>query len=67
MLAPPFKLAGLNSVDNPFGEPANLPRSRGFEGMAISPDGKWLYPMLEGALEGSGPGLNIYTFDINEQ
>lgn len=66
LLAPPFKLAGLNSVDNPSNEPANLPRSRGFEGMAISQDGNWLYPMLEGALEGSGPGLNIYTFDISE-
>lgn len=29
---------------------ANLPGSRGFEGMAISPDGKKLYPLLEGAL-----------------
>ena len=28
----------------------NLPRSRGFEGMAITPNGKFLYPMLEGAL-----------------
>ncbi len=67
LLAPPFKLTGLNSVDNPSGEPANLPVSRGFEGMAISPGGLWLYPMLEGALEDSKPGLNIYTFDINEE
>ncbi|MGB7450556.1 MAG: esterase-like activity of phytase family protein [Lysobacterales bacterium] len=67
MLAPPFRLAGLNSEGNPSGEQANLPRSRGFEGMAMSTDGKWLYPMLEGALEGSGSGLNIYTFDINEK
>lgn len=67
LLAPPFKMAELNSVDNPSGEKANLPRSRGFEGMAISPDGKWLYPMLEGPVEGAGPGLNIYTFDIYEQ
>jgi hypothetical protein len=67
LLAPPFKVAGLNSVDNPSGGKANLPRSRGFEGMAISVDGKWLYPMLEGPVEGAGPGLNIYTFDIDEQ
>lgn len=66
MLAPPFRLAGLNSEGNPSGEEANLPRSRGFEGMALSTDGKWLYPMLEGALEGS-TGLNIYTFDIKEK
>jgi hypothetical protein len=67
LLAPPFKLAGLNSADNPSGGESSLPRSRGFEGMAISPDGKWLYPMLEGALQGPEPGLNIYTFDIREQ
>ncbi|MGA9574817.1 MAG: esterase-like activity of phytase family protein, partial [Lysobacterales bacterium] len=35
--------------------------------MALSADGKWLYPMLEGALKDSGPGLNIYTFDIEKQ
>jgi len=64
LLAPPFKLAGLSSVDNPSGEPASLPRSRGFEGMAISPDGKLLYPMLEGALLDTSPGLNIYTFNL---
>ena len=67
MLAPPFKLAGLSSVDNPSAALASLPRSRGFEGMAISADGNWLYPMLEGALVGMGPGLNIYTFDIETQ
>lgn len=67
LLSPPFRLKGLNSTDNPSGEPANLPRSRGFEGMAMSPDGKWLYPMLEGPLDGAGPGLNIYTFNIEEQ
>jgi len=67
MLAPPFGLAGLSSADNPAGEPVTLPRSRGFEGMAASPDGQWLYPMLEGALQGSGPGLFIYTFDTVKQ
>jgi len=67
LLAPPFRLAGLSSVDNPTGEPATLPRSRGFEGMAVSPDGKRLYPMLEGALLGVDPGLNIYTFDVEKQ
>jgi len=67
LLAPPFKLAGLNSADNPSGRQSSLPRSRGFEGMAISPDGKWLYPMLEGALQGPEPWLNIYTFNLGEQ
>lgn len=67
MLAPPFTLTGLSSVDNPSSEKATLPRSRGFEGMAIAADGKWLYPLLEGEVEGSQPGLNIYTFDIAGQ
>ncbi len=67
LLAPPFMLTGLSSVGNQGGEAATLPRSRGFEGMATSPDGKWLYPMLEGPVEGAGPGLNIYTFDVEQQ
>ena len=66
LLAPPFRLKGLNSKGNPLGVPSNLPRSRGFEGMAMSPDQQWLYPMLEGPLDGAGPGLNIYTFNIEE-
>ena len=67
MLSAPFRLNGLSSEDNPIGEAATLPRSRGFEGMALSLDGKLLYPMLEGALTGKGKGLNIYTFDIENQ
>lgn len=67
LMAPPYRLEGLASVDNPTGEPATLPVSRGFEGMAQSPDGRWLYPMLEGPVSGSGPGLNIYTFDIGNR
>ena len=66
LLAPPFRLAGLASDENPNGETATLPRSRGFEGMAQSPDGKTLYPMLEGEVSGGQPGLNIYTFDTDE-
>lgn len=62
LLAAPFLLTGLASIANPLGEPATLPRSRGFEGMAQSPDGKRLYPMLEGVLLNQQTGLNIYTF-----
>jgi hypothetical protein len=42
----------VKSPQNPFlgSETPNLPRSRGFEGMAIVPNGKALYPMLEGSL-----------------
>ena len=67
LLAPPYLLAGLASMENPRGETATLPRSRGFEGMAQSPDGKTLYPLLEGALLDTGPGLNIYTFNIESR
>ncbi len=67
LLAPPYTLAGLASIDNPMKMPATLPPSRGFEGMAQSPDGKLLYPMLEGRLLSGPPGLNVYTFDTRAQ
>lgn len=43
----------MKSPQDPFlqpGETPNLPRSKGFEGMALSPDGTKLYPLLEGPL-----------------
>ncbi|MGB7414417.1 MAG: esterase-like activity of phytase family protein, partial [Thermosynechococcaceae cyanobacterium] len=44
---------------------ANLAGSRGFEGMAISPDRQTLYPLLEGTVEGDPEGsLRIYKFDV---
>ena len=46
---------------------ATLPRSRGFEGMAISPSGRFLFPMLEGSLTGQPGQLNIYTFDLESK
>ena len=52
LLESPIPLEGVMSPQNPLlgGRVPTLPSSRGFEGMAISPDGKTLYPMLEGAL-----------------
>ncbi len=45
-------------------ELANLPRSRGYEGMAFSPDGSTLYPMLEGSVVGDPDNaLRIYQAD----
>jgi glycerophosphoryl diester phosphodiesterase len=42
----------------------NLGSSRGYEGMAISPDGKTLYPLLEGTVVGDPAGtLRIYKAD----
>jgi glycerophosphoryl diester phosphodiesterase len=50
LLDPPFSV-GLQSPNNPFlgGLPATQPNSRGFEAMAITPNGKTLYAALEGA------------------
>lgn len=67
LLAAPYTLPGLVSNDHPLGIDATLPGSRGFEGMGQSKDGLWLYPMLEGALHGAQPGLNIYSFDVARQ
>jgi hypothetical protein len=51
LLDPPFQIPGVRSPNNPGlnGQPPTQPNSRGFEGMAITPDGKYLYAVLEGA------------------
>jgi hypothetical protein len=68
---PPIPLPGVKSPDNQTlgGATPNLPSSRGFEGMAISPDVKTLYPMLEGALIGDPDQRRrlIYTFDLQSK
>jgi glycerophosphoryl diester phosphodiesterase len=47
---------------------ANLGGSRGFEGLAISPDKRTLYPLLEGTVFGDPAGsLRIYEFDVATQ
>ncbi|MBD2692351.1 esterase-like activity of phytase family protein [Anabaena catenula FACHB-362] len=47
---------------------SNLGGSKGFEGMAISPDQKTLYPLLEGTVFGDPAGsLRIYKFDVASQ
>ena len=49
-------------------EVANLGGSRGFEGLAISPDQKTLYPLLEGTVFGDPTdALRIYEFDVATQ
>lgn len=53
VLEAPIPLPGVQSPQNPFlpnPDAWNIPASRGFEPMALSVDGKTLYPMLEGAL-----------------
>lgn len=71
LLEAPIALPDVKSPDYPTDAPApfegeaNLGRSSGFEGMAISPDGRTLYPVLEGAVKGDDPRVRrIYEFDI---
>ncbi|NMG06714.1 glycerophosphodiester phosphodiesterase [Brasilonema sp. UFV-L1] len=56
----PDVLAGL--------APSNLGGSKGFEGLAISPDKTKLYPLLEGSVLGDpNDALRIYEFDITSK
>ena len=68
VLEAPIPMPGVMSPQNQLrGTSApNLGRSKGFEGMAISPNGKTLYPMLEGALttDPDQHRLIISEFDI---
>lgn len=72
LLDPPYlNPLGVMSPNNPFLTGAATHRnSRGFEGMAISPDGRYLYPAFEGAtnadLTANPPNPNrrwIFQFD----
>ena len=53
----PVPLPGVASPDNPAldGRTPNLASSKGFEGMAQSADGRYLFPLLEGAVAGDDP------------
>ncbi len=44
--------------------PVRAQQSGGYEGMAISPDGRRLYPVLEHQLDGAGSTLLVAEFDI---
>ena len=69
VLEAPIPLPGVSAPQNPFlgGATPNLPTSRGFEGMAITPNGKTLYPLLEGSLttDPDQRRLIINEFDID--
>ncbi|HZJ64023.1 MAG TPA: esterase-like activity of phytase family protein [Kofleriaceae bacterium] len=47
--------------------PVRAARSGGFEGMALSPDGTKLYPMLERPLDATGNQILIFEFDLFTQ
>lgn len=73
LLEPPVAVPGARSPQNPLldlsdrkhPERPTVAASRGFEGMAISPDGGTLFALLEGAVAGDDArDLRIYRFDI---
>jgi len=73
VLAPPVQVPGVRSPQNPFlaisdrthAERPTLAASRGFEGVAISPDGERLYALLEGAVaEDDAQDLRLYVYDL---
>ena len=70
LLDAPIAAPGLKSPQNPTldvlaGERPTVAQSRGFEGMAISPDREYLYPMLEGAAGADDPqDVRILQLDV---
>jgi hypothetical protein len=68
LLDAPFATpGGLMSPNNPFlgGNPPTQPNSRGYEAMAISPDGAFLYAALEGATVAEGASTHRTVFEFN--
>jgi len=67
LLQAPVPLPGVRAPENPLGNP-NLPSSKGFEGLAQSPDGRKLYPLLEGVVAGDPAGaLRFNEFDLGRK
>jgi hypothetical protein len=71
VLEAPIPTRGVRSPDYPGITPerANLPRSNGFEGMALSRDGRKLYPALEGPLTTDPDKTRrwIHEFDLRTE
>ena len=71
VLSAPVPFVGGKSPDNPTlgGETAKVPRSRGFEALAGTKNGRRLYPIVEGALVGDADQRRrlIYEFDTERE
>jgi hypothetical protein len=66
LLSAPIPTPGVFAPENPNlgGGTPNLGGSRGYESLAISPNGRYLYPVLEGTVTGDAAGeLRMYEFD----
>ena len=67
LLEPPIELPGLRSPNNPFlaGNPPTVSNSRGLEALAMTPDGRHLVTVLEGAVPGDDASIRrVYRYDI---
>lgn len=67
LLSAPVPLPDVRAPENPSlgGGTPNLASSKGYEGLAASPDGRYLYPLLEGTVTGDPAGsLRLYEFDL---
>jgi glycerophosphoryl diester phosphodiesterase len=66
LLDKPFAIDGVVSPNNPIPSgPVTQPNSRGIEGLGMTPDGRWLYVVLEGPTDGDPADLRrIYEFDV---
>jgi hypothetical protein len=70
VLDAPVPTPGVMSPDNPMllGRTPNLASSNGFEAMALSKDGRTLYPILEGPLVGGDPLKRVvFEFDVKHR
>ncbi len=72
VLEAPIALPGVQSPQNPYlatPDAWTIRASRGFEGMALSPDGRTLYPILEGALRDDPDARRrvVYEFDLGRR
>jgi hypothetical protein len=70
LLDPPFPIPGVLAQTNPFigSQTPTLANSKGFEAMAMSPSGRYLYGILEGAVVGDPPdSRRVYQFDVRRE
>ncbi|MER5940157.1 MULTISPECIES: esterase-like activity of phytase family protein [unclassified Streptomyces] len=69
LLQAPIALDGVQAPENPYlnGAQPTIASSKGFEGLVRSVDGRHLYPLLEGTVNGDTPGdLRFSEFDVRK-